>query len=246
MTSQDFLVLGRYRLQHSADHAPEVGLRCPYCNHHGTFGSLPSGDTTVGWSDSEEAAVGWSNSVTSTAHTGPSWVNYGPRQCPRSQCRGIVFCVLRETGELLHVFPRETVDWDATNLPEPIVATFEEAIVAEANRCYRASALMTRRALELVCEDQGADGATLVQRLKSLGSKAVIPEPLLQALDQLRLLGNDAAHVNARTYGKVGAEEARLAIDVTKELLKAVYQYADLLRRLQALQRTPPTTDIPT
>lgn len=234
MISQDFMVLGGYRLQHQADHAPNVAMRCPYCAHHGTFGSLPSGDTTVSWSDASHA--------TATAPGGAEaarWVHYGPRQCPREQCRGIVFCVVRETGELLQVFPRETVDWDATSLPEPIVATFEEAIVAEANRCYRASALMTRRALELVCDDQGADGATLVQRLRALGSKAVLPEPLLEALDQLRLLGNDAAHVNARTYGRVGAEEARLAIDVTKELLKAVYQYGDLLRRLQELQRTP-------
>jgi len=118
-----------------------------------------------------------------------------------------------------------------------VLEAFQEAIVAEANQCYRASALMARRTLELVCADQGAEGATLVKRLQALGTRAILPEPLLQALDHLRLLGNDAAHVDARDYEQVGRDEVRLALDVSKELLKAVYQYNDLLARLGALRR---------
>ena len=61
-----------------------------------------------------------------------------------------------------------------------------------------------------------------------------MPEALLDGLDELRLLGNDATHVEARLYDDVGQEEAELAIDVTKEVLKGVYQYGDLLKRLKA------------
>ena len=64
-------------------------------------------------------------------------------------------------------------------------------------------------------------------------------QELLEALDDLRLLGNDAAHVESQVYNQVGKDEVELALDVTKEVLKSVYQYADLLNRLRALKRNP-------
>jgi hypothetical protein len=54
----------------------------------------------------------------------------------------------------------------------------------------------------------------------------------------LRLLGNDAAHVEAKTYDSVGSEEIEAGIELTKEILKAVYQLNDLLSRLRALKKS--------
>lgn len=59
------------------------------------------------------------------------------------------------------------------------------------------------------------------------------------ALDSLRLLGNDAAHVAAKNYNGVGRDEVEAAVDLTKEILKAIYQYNDLLAKLNALKKTP-------
>jgi hypothetical protein len=66
----------------------------------------------------------------------------------------------------------------------------------------------------------------------------VVPVALLNATDHLRLLGNDAAHIEAETYDNIGEQEVRLAIDLTKELLKAAYQYEGLVSRLEALQKS--------
>jgi len=117
--------------------------------------------------------------------------------------------------------------------------TLEEAIKCHAAECYKASALMVRRVLEELCLDKGATGADLKLRLRALGETALIPKELLDGADQLRILGNDAAHVEARAYDAIGKDEATLAIDLAKELLKAVYQYTSLVERLKALQRTP-------
>ncbi|MBB3676220.1 DUF4145 domain-containing protein [Modestobacter versicolor] len=198
----------------------QVALRCPHCRHQGVF-------------------TGKGKDVYTSFPTG--WVNYGVRTCPRRDCEGIVFVVALRQGDgtavVLHSYPPETVDWDATGLPPHVLDAFQEAIRCEANECYRASALMTRRTLELVCDDQGAAGPTLVKRLQALGQKAVLPEALLLALDDLRLLGNDAAHVDARDYEEVGQTEVRLALDVAKELLKAVYQLDSLMSRLAAFKK---------
>jgi hypothetical protein len=84
----------------------------------------------------------------------------------------------------------------------------------------------------------GKDGPA--PRIKSLGTKVVLPQELLQGLDDLRLLGNDAAHIESEEYNQVGKEEVEVGIEFAKEVLKAVYQYSALLARLRALKK--PTT----
>lgn len=96
---------------------------------------------------------------------------------------------------------------------------------------------MVRKTLELLCNAQGATGPNLKSRLQALGSAAVLPPDLLTGLDDLRLLGNDAAHLESQAYNQVGKEEVEVAIEFTKEVLKAIYQYTALLSRLRGLKR---------
>lgn len=90
--------------------------------------------------------------------------------------------------------------------------------------------------LEKLCEDKNATGDNLKNRLAKLGANALIPKELPDAADELRLLGNDAAHIEAKSYTSVTKEEATLAIALAKELLKAVYQYESLVKQLRALK----------
>ncbi|MGY2083924.1 DUF4145 domain-containing protein [Blastococcus sp. SYSU DS0539] len=228
MTEQVDYLLPRGQFQADMTSAVQVAMRCPHCRHQVLMQALMH-DVVAGFVGPKPV----SNMPPMT-----DWVAYGVRRCPRPECGGVVFVVAHsDGGELITAYPPETVDWDATNLPDQVLEAFQEAILCEANSCHRASALMTRRTLELVCADQGAGGGTLVKRLQALGERAVLPAALLAALDDLRLLGNDAAHVDARDYEQVGVAEVRLALDVAKELLKAVYQYDSLMARLAALKR---------
>jgi hypothetical protein len=79
----------------------------------------------------------------------------------------------------------------------------------------------------------------LKERIKQLGTKVILPQELLEGLDDLRLLGNDAAHIESQEYDKVGQEEVEVGIELAKEVLKAVYQYSALLSRLRALKKNP-------
>lgn len=96
---------------------------------------------------------------------------------------------------------------------------------------------MIRRVLEEVCKDKGATGGNLKDRLSKLSTSIIIPSELLAAADELRILGNDAAHVEAQAYDDIGIDESGLAIDMAKEILKATYQYASLVERLKALKK---------
>lgn len=204
-----------------------LNIRCPSCRHVGAFHGVGIND--VGWNRFTRSPNGAKHAAS---------VKVGVRQCPNRDCKSIVFFA-EGTGEDAgrQVFPPEVIDFDATNLPPDLLSSLEEAIKCHAAGCYRASALMVRRTLEELCDNKSAKGANLKLRIAALSSNAVIPGDLLNAADELRILGNDAAHIEAKDYDKIGKEESELAIELAKELLKAVYQYTSLVARLTALKK---------
>lgn len=204
-----------------------ITVRCPACRQVGSFHGVKSVD--VGWHRTERTLNGTLQSKGNA--------KVGIRQCPNEKCRSVIF--FAETNDERVTFPPEVIDFNATNLPSNILSTLEEAIMCHAAGCFRASALMIRRTLEELCDDKNASGANLKARIAALNSVAVIPSELLNAADELRILGNDAAHIEAKDYDKIGAEESELAIELSKELLKAVYQYTSLVQRLTALKKSP-------
>jgi hypothetical protein len=201
-----------------------VSLRCPHCGKVGSLVALKGNDFC------------WQQNYIKEGKTYGSQVVATVRRCPADDCSGLVFAILRD-GAVLTSFPSETIDFEAAKLPLAIKQSLEEAIKAHAAQCYRASALMVRRALEEVCEDRKAKGANLKERLSALGSVALIPAELLSAADEIRILGNEAAHVKASVYDVIDRPHAEVAIELTKEILKAVYQYSTLLEKLKALKK---------
>ena len=103
---------------------------------------------------------------------------------------------------------------------------------------YRAAAMMVRRLLEEICHENNATGANLHQRLVSLKSSVVLPQPLFDAMNELKVLGNDAAHIEAKEYDNIGQGEAEDSIELAKEIVKALYQLKGLIARLQS-RKTP-------
>lgn len=98
---------------------------------------------------------------------------------------------------------------------------------------------MVRKSLECLCRENQATGGNLQERIKALATKIVLPQELLTGIDQLRLLGNDAVHVESQKFENIGREEIEVAIELTKEVLKARYQYSNLLAKLLALKKAP-------
>lgn len=196
-----------------------IKLRCPSCRQRGTFDSVLSNDLAV-YIDNN-----WNTTL-------------GQRRCPDPSCHAHVFVAYDSYSQnVILSYPSETIDFDSTDLPSSVIESFKEAIICHANQCYIASAIMVRKTLEELCKNRGATGNNLKKRLEDLRSKIVLPQELLDGLDDLRLLGNDAAHIESQEYDKVGQEEVELAIEITKEVLKAVYQYSSLISKLQKFKK---------
>lgn len=207
-----------------------AAIRCPACSRNGAFPGLPNVQDVV-WKKVEKESDGTDRVVQYEA---------GVRVCPNPACQAIVFVRKRSTstGQTSSVFPAELREFDPTDLPDIVRACMEESIKCHAQECYRAAAIMVRRTLEAMCEERGAKGPSLEKRIEALKGQMVISEDLIQGAHELRFLGNDAAHVEAKAYNTVGKDEIEAAIDLAKELLRAAYQTAALVNRLRALKGT--------
>jgi hypothetical protein len=196
----------------------EVSLQCPNCKNLGIF-------------------RGVGHDYTSSQNANQL---FGFRICPNSSCRILVFVILDAHLKVLKTFPPSTIDFDKTRIPERILNAFGEAIICHSQQCYIAAAIMIRKTLEEIAEEKGIKGEkgeTLYSRLKKLGEIIVLPKDLIAGMNELRLLGNDAAHIEAKTFEEIGKEEIEISIRFTKEILKATYQYEDLLAQLRSLKK---------
>lgn len=198
-----------------------IATRCPHCKHYGTFESLSIVDICK---------------ITNT-RTGFITHNYlGVRKCPNEECKGHLFFISDASGKIIMTSPSETIPFEKENIPEKILLAFEEAIICHSNSCFIAAAILIRKTIEEICMDRGAEGKNLKEKLVKLGKEILIPNELLIGMDELRILGNDAAHIDARTYNEIGKDEIEVSLEFTKEILKAVYQYESLLQKLKNLK----------
>lgn len=190
-----------------------ISTRCPHCGHNGTFEQM-------------------GNDVNNNGMT------FGLRRCPNESCFGHLFFVYNlNSRQVIITHPSDLIPFEKENIPENVLNAFQEAIVSHSNNCFVASAIMIRKTLEEICKDRGATGKNLYKRLEDLGSKIVVPQELIEGMQELRLLGNDAAHIESNTFDEIGKTEVEISIEFTKEILKAVYQYESLLGKLRSLKK---------
>jgi hypothetical protein len=190
-----------------------VSLRCPACSDRGAF---------------EQVGMDMAQDL----------LRIGLRRCPHPNCRAILF-VVWNGPQVVDTYPPQRIDFDAAGIPEKVVGALTEAITCHATQCYTAAAIMVRKTLELLCEAQNVKGDNLKNRIAGLRERVVLPKDLLEGLDELRILGNDAVHVESKDYENLGREEVEVGIEVAKEVLKAAYQHGNLVNRLRSLKRQP-------
>lgn len=89
---------------------------------------------------------------------------------------------------------------------------------------------MCRKTLEGVCEEYKVPGRTLQQRIEALKDAGVIEGRLYQWADELRLVGNEAAH---DVSIEVTAQDASDAVDFTRAVLEYVYTFRDQFERFK-------------
>src|SRR5271157_1601193 len=79
-------------------------------------------------------------------------------------------------------------------IPSNIGAGYSEALRCKHVKAYSATVLMCRRALQVSCDTEKAEGNDLFKQIDDLASKQRITEPLRKMAHRIRLLGKKGAH----------------------------------------------------
>lgn len=87
------------------------------------------------------------------------------------------------------------------------------------------------RVLELVCDDRGASGRSLNDRLAMLAERQEIPDKLVKVASSLRQLRNVGAHAS---LGELTPGEVPILDDLCRALLEYVYSAPHLVQQAEA------------
>jgi hypothetical protein len=102
-------------------------------------------------------------------------------------------------------------------VPREVSGPYEEACRVKCSS-PPAYAVLVRRALEALCDQQGARHGTLQERLTDLARRNILPAVLAEMTDELRTLGNAGAHPKELQLKKGHSE-------VIDDFFRAVIEY---------------------
>jgi len=133
-----------------------------------------------------------------------------------NNCREPVLVL--NNGEIIypHPLPSPTDD----RIPEHIRKDLDEAKISYSVEAFRASAVMSRRAMQSACIDKGATKEKLVEQLHELAANGVITNDLKEWADVVRWVGNDAAHPDKQAVTQKDAEDI---LHLAEQFLHVIY-----------------------
>lgn len=162
------------------------------------------------------------------------------RHC--SNCDQIVLVVFDLIGDnkprILQVFPPISEKMHTEGVSEMVIKLLNETLACYAAGCYRATCIMARRVIEEMCGEMGYTTGTLHQKLKQMADKGEIPQNIHAILNEVKLLGNDAAHVELRNFDDIQEEHAKSAVGIIKWILDHWFNESQTLSSLNALKKS--------
>lgn len=119
-------------------------------------------------------------------------------------------------------------DGFAAGAPGEVLAAMREAHSCLRASAFNASALMCRKALELLCAAHGAQAGSLARSVQQLRDQGDIDGRLYEWADALRIAGNQAAHEPGTG---VSADDARDLLEFTRAIVEYVIVVRDRFER---------------
>ena len=116
-------------------------------------------------------------------------------------------------------------------IPEPLRREHAEARACFRTQAYIATVVMVRRTLEGVCSDHGIMKKPLYAALDDMRSRGLIEGRLLEWAQELRVLGNDAAHFTGRN---VSRQDAKDALTLAEALMDYLYVFSAQFEKFRA------------
>lgn len=187
-----------------------VSIYCPFCNQRTSLKEAP-----VYYNDPDYTGYGGGKIKNAKA----KW----QKNANESWWIGICnFC--REPVLVLNdgekIYPAPLPSPTDSRIPPEVRNDLDEAKKCFSVGAYRASAVMSRRAIQSACIAKGVANKRLVDQLSEMASKGIITKDLKDLADTVRWVGNDAAHPDSQEVTKQDAKEI---LHLAEEFLKVIF-----------------------
>lgn len=143
-------------------------------------------------------------------------------ECP--SCENCVLIQLQKDqyGEFYsdRIHPNPLPSPTDERIPEGIRRDLDEAKTCLSVGCCRACAVMSRRAIQTACIDNGISKKNLEDQIDELKSKGIITEQIQKWAHSVRWVGNDAAHSENPDVTKDDAEDV---LNLAEQIMKILY-----------------------
>jgi hypothetical protein len=118
------------------------------------------------------------------------------------------------------IYPQPLPSPTDDRILELIRNDLNEAKISYSVKAFRASAVISRRAMQSACIDKGAKKQKLVEQLHELAVNGVITNDLKEWADVVRWVGNDAAHPDNQIVTEKDAEDI---LHLAEQFLHVIY-----------------------
>jgi hypothetical protein len=120
--------------------------------------------------------------------------------CPRCESPFLTESEYYVIPAEVNAFQRTKLLYPADNkflldkLPSTVQKAYQNAKQSYQVGLYEPAAIMCRKCLEAICVEKGIIKGNLKSRIQKLSDDSIIDEKLFEWADNLRIIGNDAAH----------------------------------------------------
>jgi len=174
------------------------------------------------------------------AHPGSANVVWHVLRCQNQQCRRAILQVQTNQGQALETFPFADVQLDNTvPIPDPIREDFKEAGMCLAAGCFKASLVMSRRALQRCLKDQGCNQRNLVDAIGAAVKDGVLRKSFHPLAEEIRHYGNLGAHPDDDELNNANRDTASQVLEFVRLLIHEFYEVPALASSLKT-NRTKP------
>ena len=127
------------------------------------------------------------------------------------------------------------------NAPDSINDDIREAQLCNMVEANKGCVVLCRRALEGICDNVGATGQNLYNKIKSLHEKGFLSKKDVEYYHEIRFFGNYGAHHTDDLLGDVTKDDSDLVLELILHLVKHVYEMSakiDILKKRRKIARS--------
>jgi hypothetical protein len=139
---------------------------------------------------------------------GGKYLYHAVEECNNCHQHFLTIRLKNQYGQILKSYPEGLPKTVNSLISDSVKKDFEEALLCQSVGAYRGAAVLARRAVQLICLDKGAkEGEKLYKQIEELFDNNIITQDIKDWADEVRYIGNDAAHPNKEEVNKEDSED---------------------------------------